>query len=162
MNGASGSGVTFAAAAAFSGVLFAVAALAVGIAVLYWGCWIAKQRGYSVWLGLALAFFLGLIGIIILYVLPTRRPAAPLPRIDGYDQYPVPPGSAPGRPPTSPGWSTAGPPPPWVPRAGQELVPPAPETSLVPEAPPAPPPAAPSAPATAEVPPSPPAPPSGD
>ena len=93
MSGVPGSGVAL-AAAAFSSVLFAVVAMAIGVAVLYWGYWIAKQRGYSVWLGLALAFFLGLIGIIILYVLPTKRPAAPMPRADGYDQYP-PPASVP-------------------------------------------------------------------
>lgn len=152
MSVAPGADVTLIAAAAFSGLLFALVALAIGIAVLYWGYWIATQRGYSVWLGLALAFFLGLIGIIILYVLPTRKPAAPMPRADGYNQYPAPPGSAPGRPPTPPGWSTVGPPPPWAPWADQEPL------SPVPEAPPAPPSATPSAPQTLESPPAPPAP----
>jgi hypothetical protein len=146
--------VALAAAAAFSSGLFAIAALAIAVAVLYWGYWIAKQRGYSVWLGLALAFFLGLIGIIILYVLPTKKPAAPMPRADGHYQYAPPPGSAPARPPAPPGWSTVGPPPPWAARADQGPV------SPVPEAPPsAPPSAMPSAPPAPE---SPPAPPPGD
>ena len=142
MSGVPGSGVAL-AAAAFSSVLFAVVAMAIGVAVLYWGYWIAKQRGYSAWLGLALAFFLGLIGIIILYVLPTKRPAAPRPRADGYNQYPPPPGSVPGRPPAPSSWSTVGPPPPWAARAEQGPV------SPVPEVPPASPSAPPSAPSSA-------------
>ena len=156
MSGVPGSGVALAAAAAFSSGLFAIAALAIGVAVLYWGYWIAKQRGYSVWLGLALAFFLGLIGIIILYVLPTKRPAAPMPRADGYDQCP-PPASVPGRPPAPSGWSTVGPPPPWAARTDQGPV------SPVPELPPAPPSAPPSAmPSAPPAPESTPAPPAGD
>jgi hypothetical protein len=138
MSVAPGADVALIAAAAYSSLLFALVALAIGVVVLYWGYWIATRRGYSAWLGLALAFFLGLIGIIILYVLPTRRPATPTPRA-GYVQYPPPPGSAPGRPPAPPGWSTVGPPPPWAPRPGQEPM------STVSEAPPASPPAAPSA-----------------
>jgi len=144
MSGVPGSGVAL-AAAAFSSVLFAIVALAIGVAVLYWGYWIAKQRGYSAWLGLALAFFLGLFGIIILYVLPTKRPAAPRPRADGYDQYPPPPGSVPGRPPAPSSWSTVGPPPPWAARAEQGQGP----VSPVPEVPPASPSAPPSAPSSA-------------
>ena len=159
MSGAPGSGATL-AAAAFSSALFAIAALAIGVAVLYWGHWIAKQRGYSVWLGLALAFFLGLIGIIILYVLPTKKSTAPMRRADGFDHYAPPPGSAPGRPPEPPGWSTVGPPPPWAARADQG------PASPVPEAPPAPPSATPyampSAPPSAPPAPESPLPPPGD
>jgi len=159
MSGAQGSGVALAAAAAFSSLLFVIAALAIGIAVLYWGYWIAKQRGYSVWLGLALAFFLGLIGIIILYVLPIKRPAAPTTSADGYNQYPAPPGSAPEWPPAPSGWSTVGPPPPWASRADQEPVPPVPEAPSASSASPS---ATPSAPPTLESPPQPPTPPHGD
>jgi hypothetical protein len=55
---------------------------AIWVALGYWGGKLAMSRGYSFWLGFAIGFFGGLIGIIILYVIPDRRAA------DYYTLYP--------------------------------------------------------------------------
>ena len=116
------------------GLLVTLVGLAVAIAILYWGYRIAKKRGYPAWLGLVLAFFLGLIGILILYLLPAKTRAQPAPYAAGYAQYPPPPGPAPAAPQPPRGWSTQATLPPW---ATQAAPPPAPAGADTPP-PPAP------------------------
>jgi hypothetical protein len=58
--------------AAIGGLFFFLIYAVIIAAFLYWGYKIATKKGYAVWIGLVLAFFLGLIGIIILYVLPDK------------------------------------------------------------------------------------------
>jgi len=115
------------------GLIIVLVAIVISIAIIYWGWKIAQKKGYSPWIGFLLAFFLGLIGIIILYVMPDKSTAKPL--------------SAPmmGAPPSAPS------------PMGQVATPP----SAPPTAAPAPPPAAPTPPApppTGGTPPAPPPP----
>jgi drug/metabolite transporter (DMT)-like permease len=55
----------------------AIFAVIVGVlvAVLSWAMNYAVMKGYPGWLGFVLVFILNVIGIIILFLLPARRPA---------------------------------------------------------------------------------------
>jgi vacuolar-type H+-ATPase subunit I/STV1 len=56
------------------GFLFSVFLGAI-VAVLSWSMDIAEEKGYPGWLGFALVIFLNIIGIIILVLLPSAKPA---------------------------------------------------------------------------------------
>lgn len=49
-------------------------ALLIWILSMYFGWRIAGRKGYSPWLGLVLGFVLSLIGLLVVAVLPRRRP----------------------------------------------------------------------------------------
>ena len=117
-------------------VIIWLIALVVGIIV--WGWKVVKRRGYSPWIGVALAFFLRWIGIIICYVLPTRQGRR---HADGRWSVAVPvgrpatatTGRSDGRTARASGRSAAAPPAAEPPAAAAPVEPPAPP------APPAPP-----------------------
>lgn len=58
--------------ALYSAAVMAVIA-GVAVAVLSWAITYSQEKGYPGWLGFFLVFFLNLIGIFILLVLPVRE-----------------------------------------------------------------------------------------
>jgi hypothetical protein len=120
---------------AIAAFIIVIIVMAIWAVFLFWGWKVAKGKGYSPWIGLALAFFLGLIGIIICYVLPQKgapqvtgtpmmggTPMAPSPM--GQTAVPAPPAAAPA-PPAAPPQAAA---PPAPPAGGPTPPPPAPPT----------------------------------
>jgi len=57
-----------------AGAVVMVVWLAIGVAIALWSGSAASHKGYSYWLGFVLGLFLGLIGRIIVGVLPEKRP----------------------------------------------------------------------------------------
>ena len=57
-----------------AGAVVMVVWLAIGVAIAFWSGSAAVHKGYSYWLGFVLGFFLGLIGRIIVAVLPEKQP----------------------------------------------------------------------------------------
>jgi hypothetical protein len=104
----------------------------------YWGAKVVTGKGYNMWIGIALAFFLSWIGIIICYVLPKKQTTS-MPMAAGPSPYqpagpPPPPPAAPmATPPAPPAAPAAAPPAAEPPAAAAPVEPPAPP------APPAPP-----------------------
>lgn len=57
-----------------AGALVMLVFLAIGVAIAVWSGSAASHKGYSYWLGFVLGLFLGLIGRIIVAVLPEKHP----------------------------------------------------------------------------------------
>jgi hypothetical protein len=47
------------------------------VAIISWGMDIAKAKGYPIWVGFVLALFLNIIGIMILFLLPSHTKNEP-------------------------------------------------------------------------------------
>jgi hypothetical protein len=121
---------------AIGGLFFFLFYIVIIAAFLFWGYKIAVGKGYAAWIGLVLAFFLGLIGIIILYVLPKKSKPSPMtsmgmpgsmpmapPPMGGMTPPPAPMATPPAAPMASPPPAAPTPPPPAPP------APPAPPTA---------------------------------
>ena len=53
------------------GLIFSLV-LTIIVALIDWGMKITKEKGYPLWVGFVLVLFLNIIGIIILFLLPTH------------------------------------------------------------------------------------------